>query len=84
MSYGVKPNEYPYTFDSIGIMEEDSENGELSTEAQFEAGADIDEGVSGRKRIDTTYENYSEDIVNPRSEDSPLPMDLHRYPHRRT
>lgn len=63
----------------------DEDNGE-SCCAQFDAGASLNEGVSGRKSIDTLYENTSQDIVeSPRSMSSPptgLP-DLGDYPHRR-
>ena len=58
----------------------------LPVEAAFHANADLQEGVSGRKGIDTLFENFSQDIVeSPRSATSPptgLP-DLDDYPHRR-
>ncbi len=57
-----------------------------SVEAMFATGENLQEGVSGRKSIDTLYENTSQDIVeHPRSMTSPptaLP-DLDDYPHRR-
>ena len=38
-------------------------------EAEFKEGADIKEGVSGRKSIDTSFENTAEcEVQNPRSE----------------
>lgn len=54
-------------------------------EAEFHAGASAEEGVSGLKAIDTTFENTSQDIVEkPRSAyNSPAPADLDDYPHRR-
>jgi len=63
----------------------DEDNGQ-SCCAQFAAGADITEGVSGRKGIDTLFENTSQDIVeNPRSaSNEPIGLpDLGDYPHRR-
>jgi hypothetical protein len=63
----------------------DEDNGE-SCCAKFDAGASIAEGVSGRKSIDTLFENTSQDIVeSPRSmTTSPAnPDDLDQYPHRR-
>ena len=63
----------------------DEDNGNACC-AQFDAGASLQEGVSGRKGIDTLYENTSQDIVeSPRSmttSPSGLP-DLDQYPHRR-
>lgn len=39
------------------------------TEAAFQAQADLKEGVSGQRTVDTTYENTDEDMVNrPRSD----------------
>ena len=78
--------EQPYVNENLGIFEADQDAGDCCS--QFAAGADMMEGVSGRKKIDTTYENFSEDLVEaPRSGDSekpaPYPMDLWRYPHRR-
>ena len=63
----------------------DEDNGE-SCCAQFAAGASMDEGVSGRKKIDTLFENTSQDIVeSPRSaSNEPIGLpDLDEYPHRR-
>jgi hypothetical protein len=54
--------------------------------AAFNANADIQEGVSGRKGIDTLYENTSLDLVqNPREGSTPAPVSLNSgmYPHRR-
>lgn len=54
-------------------------------EAQFHANADISEGVSGSKPIDTLFENTSEAIVqNPRSVTTEPPEDEipGMYPHR--
>lgn len=55
-------------------------------EAQFHANASIDEGVSGRKPIDTLFENTSEDYIDsPRSASNEPPEDIipGMYPHRR-
>ena len=46
-----------------------------SVEGQFNSGASIDEGIGGQKPIDTSFENFSQDIVDsPRSarKDSPI------------
>lgn len=43
------------------------------TEQGFKASASLEEGVSGVRKIDTTYENTDEDMVNrPRSEHNSL------------
>lgn len=43
------------------------------TEQGFQAAADLGEGISGRRAIDTTYENTDEDMVNrPRSDHNSL------------
>ena len=58
----------------------------LPVEAAFHANADLQEGVSGRKSIDTLFENFSQDIIeSPRSaSSSPTDLpDLDDYPHRR-
>lgn len=80
----------PIVFDSLTIVDEDSDNG-MSFEERFCDAGSLDEGICGRKGIDTTFENTSEMLVeNPRSmyetsakDDTPEPMDLDRYPHRR-
>lgn len=63
----------------------DEDNG-MPAEAAFHANADLQEGVSGRKGIDTLFENISQDIVeSPRSaSNEPIGLpDLDQYPHRR-
>lgn len=80
-----------YTNENLGIVEPDYDNMRGGLCEEFRAGADIVDGVSGKKVIDTLYENTSQDMVdNPRSEQyaddfgtPPVPLDLHRYPHRR-
>lgn len=44
------------------------------TEENFQAAADLQEGISGRRSmVDTTYENYDKELVNrPRSESNSL------------
>ena len=57
-----------------------------SVEAMFAEGESLQEGVAGRKSIDTTFENFSQDIVeHPRSmSNEPIGLpDLDDYPHRR-
>ena len=63
----------------------DDDNGDGVT-AQFRDQSSIDEGVSGRKSIDTSFENTSEvKIENPRSgEYAPVCLNAYMYPHRRT
>lgn len=64
------------------------------SEGSFESRADIAEGISGRAPADTSYENYSETIVqNPKSDSvgndsvvthpAPRPVDLYKYSWRR-
>lgn len=57
-----------------------------SAELRFKANASIKEGVSGRKSIDTLYENTSQDIIdNSREGSTPAPVCLNSgmFPHRR-
>ena len=75
-----------YTNENLVIAPDmvDSDNMQYGVEAEFQAQASIDEGVSGRKSIDTSYENFSQDVVDtPRSGNAPMPADLDSYPHRR-
>ncbi len=94
-----KPGYHNYVDANLKIVEGDIDNymsDSYDCEETFRANADIDEGVSGLKAIDTTYENTSESIIeNPKSDRKGLgggasvqhpaarPADLHRYPHRR-
>lgn len=76
------------TNESMAISPEmvDEDQFDMSVEGQFKAAASIDEGVSGRKPIDTLYENTSCDYVdNPREGSTPAPVCLTgpMYPHRR-
>lgn len=64
----------PYAFGLPNNMNDD-DNKESNVEAVFHANASIDEGVSGRKPIDTLYENFSQDIVDhPRSTRKDVPI----------
>ncbi len=57
-----------------------------SAEQAFKANANLQEGVSGQKRIDTMYENTSQDVIdNPREGSTPAPVCLNSgmLPHRR-
>jgi hypothetical protein len=59
-----------YTNDNliIGPNMVDGDNMDSGVEAEFRAEACIEDGCSGQKKIDTLYENYSQDIVDkPRS-----------------
>lgn len=81
-----------YTHENLRINEYDSDA--PFDEARFEATADLVEGVSGVKSIDTSYENYDEDVVvSPRSDHGfegeathrrPAARDVRKglYPHR--
>lgn len=82
------PKSSPYTNENLIIPPNmvDEDNMEGGVEGRFKAGASLDEGVSGRKSIDTSFENTSQDIVdNPRSmTNEPIGLpDLGDYPHRR-
>jgi len=85
----ITPLETPYTDERLGIpgamLDDDKMQG---VEAQFHSKASLEEGVSGRKNIDTEYENFSEaDVEAPRSDraGSPAPIQVNKYdhPHRR-
>ena len=63
----------------------DSDNME-TVEQGFKANASLAEGVSGRRTIDTMYENTSEGVIdNPREGSTPAPVCLNTgmFPHRR-
>ncbi len=81
------PVEVPYTDERLGIPRDmvDEDNMNYGVEAQFDAGASMEEGVSGRKPIDTSFENTSEDTIDaPRSgERAPVQVNAGDYPHRR-
>jgi hypothetical protein len=54
---------------SVQISDHDYDNLESDCCSQFKAGESMADGVSGKKKIDTTFENTSEDIVDrPRSD----------------
>lgn len=58
----------------------------MGFEGRFKANACIMDGCSGKKPIDTMYENTSVDRVeNPRGKTTPPPEDVipGMYPHRR-
>lgn len=90
-----RPSYRNYVYENLGMVEVDTDNLAGPFEGRFHARGDLHEGISGVKAIDTTYENFSEDIVdNPKSDrsdggpstvlrDAPRPIDKHRYPHRR-
>ena len=57
----------------------------LSAEARFKANANLQDGVSGQKMIDTMYENTSQDVIdNPKEGSTAAPVCLNSgmYPHR--
>lgn len=63
-----KLNKYTNENFVIGPNMVDEDNMADSVEARFVANACIEEGCSGRKSIDTLFENFSQDIVDvPRS-----------------
>jgi hypothetical protein len=62
------------------------EDNMMGFEGRFRAEACMYDGCSGKKPIDTMYENTSVDRVeNPRSKTTPAPEDVipGMYPHRR-
>jgi len=81
-----------YQDDRLGISEFDSDQMmpmPPTLEQRFEAGADLMDGCSGQKRIDTTFENTSQVVVGaPRSAEqsdtnrAPVGVDKYDYPHR--
>jgi hypothetical protein len=84
-----------YVDENLGIVEYDSDQFKNRSEQDFESRASMEEGVAGLATADASYENTSESIVQkPKSDQggdsstvrhpAPSPMDLHRYPHRRT
>ena len=84
----MKPQMTPMTDEDLLVHPEmvDEDNLQMGVEAQFKANADLQEGVSGRKKIDTMYENTSVDVVDsPREGSTPAPVCLNSgmYPHRR-
>ncbi len=72
-------------------MHDEMENGDMidsdianrGVEAQFKSGADLQEGISGRKSIDTSFENTSQDEIDaPRSgKYAPERVDEHHSSH---
>ena len=90
----VRPaaSDVDYDFEHLGISERDESA--ICDEERFKDCANLQEGISGCKPIDTTYENFAEDVVdNPRSDHGfegeathrrPAPHDVkrHRFPHR--
>ena len=65
----ITPMSIPQTDDRLGITPEMVDDDNMhGVEADFHSQASMEEGVSGRKRIDTLYENYMEvDVEAPRS-----------------
>jgi hypothetical protein len=54
------------------MIDEDNMHG---VESQFYSGASIEDGVGGKKPIDTSFENFSQDIVDaPRSARKDVPI----------
>lgn len=91
----VRPGYVDYVEERLGVVETDSDQYRDRSEGSFESRADLREGVSGLAAADATYENTSESIVQrPKSDQggdsstvrhpAPVPMDLGRYPQRRT
>lgn len=69
------PLDYQYTYDRFGMAETDSDNGDPGIEMRFKMNSSIGDGTAGRLRIDTTYENITEDYVDhPRSASPTLPV----------
>ena len=57
----------------------DSDLAEHDVEAQFDAGASMEDGVSGKKPIDTSFENTSQDTIDtPRSGEN-APVRIREY-----
>ena len=73
-----------YTNDNLVLPADmtDTDKNEGGVEAQFKAGADMKEGVSGRKSIDSSFENFSQDTVDTPRSGINAPVDLNLYPHR--
>ena len=46
-------------------------------EARFKSGADLQEGISGRKSIDTSFENTSQDEIDARRRGKYAPTKVH-------
>lgn len=87
MGHTFKDLPKPYTDDRLQISEIDRDNVMGGFHEIYAAGADEVEGVSGRKAIDTQYEQDSVSLVErPASLGSgqPTPVDTDRpkYPHR--
>jgi len=77
----------PYTYKHLQINEIDEDNVMGGIEERFSAHASETEGVSGRKSIDTCYENTSVATVEqPRSlgggPKPPSDTDRKQFPHR--
>lgn len=77
---------YPYVDSSLAIMEPDID-GFTDVLGEFNANASMEDGCSGKKRIDTTFENTSmSNIQHPRSEgtykETPDDTKRWRYPNR--
>lgn len=72
-----------YTDNNLIMPEIDSEGMDMSTQARFDAGADIIDGCSGKLTIDTRFENFSEsDVENPTNKDAPRQVNKWDHPHR--
>ena len=75
----------PYTDERLAIPDAmvDEDNMQYGVEAQFKEGADLQEGLSGKKSIDASFENTSEATVDsPRSGNAPVQVNKYDYPHR--
>ncbi len=79
------PVEVPYTDEMLGVpdamVDEDKFYGIIPN---FEAGASLQDGVSGVKSIDTLYENTSQEYIEKPSSGEYAPVQVNRndYPHR--
>ena len=79
------PMSVPYTDEMLGIPDNmiDTDNMQTGVEAIFNAGASLREGLSGKKSIDTEFENFSEDEVDSsRNRTAPMQVNKHEFPHR--
>ncbi len=81
----IAPVATPYTDDALAIAENmvDDDNMQYGVEATFKSGADLQEGISGKKSIDASFENTSETTIDsPRSGNAPVQVNKYDYPHR--
>ena len=72
----VAPIAVPYTDEMLGIPDDMIDDDNMhGVESQFHSQASLEDGVSGRKGIDTLFENTSEaEIETPRSARREVPL----------